>query len=104
LDLALLSLTADAKRGPRFLIRDSHLFDSVDERQVSKAMQLGNATADRIDGQYLVTMNSDIFDRRPLPAAFDKEAHLLSTRMWTTSCRPKIRIDCQIADICVTWI
>lgn len=81
LDLALLSLTADTKRGPRFLIHDSHLFDGVDERQVSKALQLGKATADRIGGQYLVTMNSDIFDRLPLPAAFNKQAHVLSTRL-----------------------
>jgi hypothetical protein len=26
-------------------------------------------------------MNSDIFDRLPLPAAFDKQAHVLSTRL-----------------------
>jgi uncharacterized protein YydD (DUF2326 family) len=81
LDLALLSITADAMRGPRFLIHDSHLFDGVDERQVSKALQLGKDTADRIGGQYLVTMNSDIFDRLPLPPAFDKSAHVLSTRL-----------------------
>lgn len=81
LDLALLSLTAEARRGPRFLIHDSHLFDGVDERQVSKALQLGKDTADRIGGQYLVTMNSDIFDRLPLPAAFDRRAHVLSTRL-----------------------
>lgn len=81
LDLALLSLTSDAKRGPGFLIHDSHLFDGVDERQVSKAIQLGKVTADRIGGQYLVTMNSDIFDRLPLPAAFDKGAYVLSTRL-----------------------
>lgn len=81
LDLALLSLTADSKRGPRFLIHDSHLFDGVDERQVSKALQLGKATADQIGGQYLVTMNSDIFDRLPLPAGFNKNAHVLATRL-----------------------
>jgi uncharacterized protein YydD (DUF2326 family) len=81
LDLALLSLTADTRRGPRFLIHDSHLFDGVDERQVSKALQLGKATADRIGGQYLVTMNSDIFDRLPPPAAFNKQVHVLSTRL-----------------------
>nr|WP_276040237.1 ABC-three component system protein [Sphingomonas sp. GM_Shp_1] len=81
LDLALLSLTADTKRGPHFLIHDSHLFDGVDERQVSKALQLGKATADRIGGQYLVTINSDIFDRLPLPAGLNKQAHVLSTRL-----------------------
>jgi len=81
LDLALLSLTSDANRGPRFLVHDSHLFDGVDERQVSKALQLGKATADRIEGQYLVTMNSDIFDRLPLPASFDKQRFVLSTRL-----------------------
>lgn len=81
LDLALLSLTADANRGPRFLVHDSHLFDGVDERQVAKALQLGKATADRIGGQYLVTMNSDIFNRLPLPESFDKQAFVLPTRL-----------------------
>ncbi len=81
LDLALMSLTAEANRGPRFLIHDSHLFDGVDERQVSKALQLGKATADRIGGQYLVTMNSDIFDRLPLPPTFDRAAIVSSTRL-----------------------
>lgn len=76
-----MSLTADAKRGPRFLIHDSHLFDGVDERQVSKALQLGKATADRIGGQYLVTMNSDIFDRLPLPPTFDRAAITVPARL-----------------------
>ncbi len=53
----------------------------LSDNQQSKALQLGKATADRIGGQYLVTMNSDIFDRLPLPAAFDKQAHVLSTRL-----------------------
>ena len=81
LDLALMSLTAEANRGPRFLIHDSHLFDGVDERQVSKALQLGKATADEIGGQYLVTMNSDIFDRLPLPSTFDRSTIVLPTRL-----------------------
>jgi uncharacterized protein YydD (DUF2326 family) len=81
LDLALMSLTAESNRGPRFLIHDSHLFDGVDERQVSKALQLGKATADGIGGQYLVTMNSDIFDRLPLPSTFNRAAIVLPTRL-----------------------
>lgn len=81
LDLALLSLTADSRRGPGFLIHDSHLFDGVDERQVSIALQLGKSTADRIGGQYLVTMNSDIFDRLPLPSTIDRQALVLPTRL-----------------------
>lgn len=81
LDLALLSLTADSRRGPGFLIHDSHLFDGVDERQVSIALQLGKSTADRIGGQYLVTMNSDIFDRLPLPSTIDRQALVLPIRL-----------------------
>lgn len=81
LDLALLSLTADSRRGPGFLIHDSHLFDGVDERQVAIALQLGKSTAERIGGQYLITMNSDIFDRLPLPSAIDRQAFVLSTRL-----------------------
>jgi uncharacterized protein YydD (DUF2326 family) len=50
LDLALFFITGKEKRGPGFLIHDSHLFDGVDERQVALALRLGASTANDTGG------------------------------------------------------
>jgi uncharacterized protein YydD (DUF2326 family) len=81
LDLTLFFITAKEKRGPGFLIHDSHLFDGVDERQVAQALRLGASTAGAIGGQYIVAMNSDIFDRLPLPPEMDRSKIVLPTRL-----------------------
>ena len=63
------------------MIHDSHLFDGVDERQIARALMLGaKATAGK-PLQYIVTMNSDIFDRLPLPEEIDRIKLVLSTRL-----------------------
>ena len=66
LDLTLFKLTTERFGGPHFLIHDSHLFDGVDERQVALALELGQDATNGQDAQYIVTMNSDIFDQLPL--------------------------------------
>lgn len=72
LDMALLKLVSKRFGGPGFLIHDSHLFDGVDERQIASALLIGQkATAGR-GLQYVVTMNSDIFDRLPLSDGIDR--------------------------------
>jgi uncharacterized protein YydD (DUF2326 family) len=81
LDLALFFITGKERRGPAFLIHDSHLFDGVDERQIAQALRLGASTASTIGGQYIVTMNSDIFDRLPLPSGVDRSKIVLPTRL-----------------------
>jgi len=81
LDLALLVIGAQDRRGPGFLVHDSHLFDGVDERQIALALELGQAWVQSFKGQYIVTMNSDVFDRLPFPKAFDAEAIVLATRL-----------------------
>lgn len=81
MDLALFALTGREKRGPGFLIHDSHLFDGVDERQVARALVLGGITADSVAGQYIVTMNSDIFDRLPFAPGLDRSAMVVETRL-----------------------
>jgi uncharacterized protein YydD (DUF2326 family) len=65
-DLALLQIVTKRYGGPGFLIHDSHLFDGVDERQVAGALRLGKRTSEGLQQQYIVTMNSDIFDRLPI--------------------------------------
>ncbi|ANH69075.1 ABC-three component system protein [Mitsuaria sp. 7] len=80
-DLALFTVVTARFGGPRFLLHDSHLFDGVDERQIAGALQLGlEATAGK-GLQYIVTMNSDIFTRLPLPEGFDTSKVVLETRL-----------------------
>jgi len=80
-DLALLITVTKRYGGPGFLIHDSHLFDGVDERQVAGAMRLGQVISDALQQQYIVTMNSDIFDRLPADESTDLEAAVLETRL-----------------------
>ncbi|RWQ24205.1 DUF2326 domain-containing protein [Mesorhizobium sp.] len=81
LDLALLQCSNVEHGGPKFLFHDSHLFDGVDERQVAHALVIGQQTADELGGQYIVTLNSDVYDRLPLPLDFDREAVVCATRL-----------------------
>jgi uncharacterized protein YydD (DUF2326 family) len=81
LDLALLQLTQERFGGPGFLIHDSHLFDGVDARQIARALLLGARATTAGELQYLVTMNSDIFDSLPLPEEIDRKKVILKTRL-----------------------
>lgn len=83
-DLALLQIVTRRYGGPGFLIHDSHLFDGVDERQVVGALRLGMRTSEALQQQYIVTMNSDIFDRLPSDESVDFSAALLETRLSDT--------------------
>ena len=80
LDLTLYRITTERLGGPGFLIHDSHLFDGVDERQIAGALLLGQRAAGA-NGQYIVTMNSDIFDRLPLPDEIKPADVVLATRL-----------------------
>lgn len=80
-DLTLAKLTAKRFGGPGFLIHDSHLFDGVDERQIAQALKLGAEASREGNLQYIVTMNSDIFDRLPFPPEFDRSVVVLPTRL-----------------------
>lgn len=60
-DMMIMRLCSERGIGPGFLVHDSHLFDGVDVRQVSKALQIGAETSKRLGFQYIVTMNSDVF-------------------------------------------
>jgi len=78
-DLTVFKIASQRFGGTGFLIHDSHLFDGVDERQVARALLLGQRAAG--SGQYIVTMNSDIFDKLPLPAKFDRTKIIVSPRL-----------------------
>jgi uncharacterized protein YydD (DUF2326 family) len=79
-DLTLFRITSKRFDGPGFLIHDSHLFDGVDERQVARALIVGQQAAAK-SGQYIVTMNSDVFDRLPFPEGFERNSFVLPTRL-----------------------
>ena len=81
LDLALFVLASRRLGGPGFLVHDSHLFDGVDERQVAHALMLGQRAARASGGQYIATMNSDIFDRLPFPKGLEVAEVVMPTRL-----------------------
>ena len=81
LDVALMKVSSRNGMGPGFLIHDSHLFDGVDERQVSRALELGWKETEGVESQYIVTMNSDIFDRLPMSPTIDRKGVVLATRL-----------------------
>ena len=58
-DMMLMKLWANEKKRPKILIHDSIMFDGVDERQIAKALMLGDEMAEKYKFQYVVTMNSD---------------------------------------------
>lgn len=80
-DLALLQLGRESFGGPGFLIHDSHLFDGVDARQIARALLLGFQATAKGSLQYIVTMNSDIFESLPLPDAIEGDAVVVTTRL-----------------------
>jgi uncharacterized protein YydD (DUF2326 family) len=72
-DIMLFQRTTDRLGGTRFLVHDSHLFDGVDPRQARSALLLGSKLSSELNGQYIVTMNSDKYaklgDRPELASA-----------------------------------
>jgi len=58
-----LTMAVTAKRlghGPDFLVHDSHLYDSVEARQVASALTLAAELTQEEALQYVVTLNSDV--------------------------------------------
>jgi uncharacterized protein YydD (DUF2326 family) len=79
-DMMLMQICTERHIGPGFLVHDSHLFDGVDERQVAKALQLGERAARDLNFQYIVTMNSDAVPYE-FPEKFDLSKHILPVRL-----------------------
>lgn len=74
LDLALFIIWTERRKGPGFLIHDSHLFDGVDPRQVLNAIELGAEAVGKLGGQYVVCLNSDTLDTMSAETGIDWEA------------------------------
>ncbi len=58
-DMMLMRICSEKQVGTGYLVHDSHLFDGVDERQISKALFVGSEMAEKYGFQYIVTLNSD---------------------------------------------
>jgi uncharacterized protein YydD (DUF2326 family) len=62
-DMTLAVMSAKRGSWPGFLIHDSHVFDGVDGRQIGAALRVGNERSLALEGQYIVTMNSDDLEK-----------------------------------------
>jgi uncharacterized protein YydD (DUF2326 family) len=80
-DYALFKIVSERIGGPGMLIHDSHLFDPVDSRQTATAIEIGAKLADRVQGQYIVMLNSDEFEHLPFSADFDPRPNILPVRL-----------------------
>ncbi|AFZ25962.1 hypothetical protein Cylst_3847 [Cylindrospermum stagnale PCC 7417] len=70
-DLMLAQLWSERDPSPRILIHDSTIFDGVDERQVSLALQWADIESRRLGFQYICTLNSDMVPRSEFPLDFN---------------------------------
>lgn len=80
MDMALFESVSNRGRGTGFLIHDSHLFDGVDARQIATAISIGKQMADN-HGQYIVTLNSDVFESLTFSEELEIEQYLIGTRL-----------------------
>ena len=80
MDVAIYEAVHSRFTGTGFLVHDSHLFDGVDVRQIVAALQIGQQMAGS-SGQYLVTMNSDVFESLPFPESFNRDGIVAPVRL-----------------------
>lgn len=83
-DMTLISLLREQGSNIDFLVHDSHLFDSVDSRQVAHALIKGKELAQKYGFQYIVTMNSDQLPYDYLPKGFDIESMIVLPHLTDT--------------------
>jgi uncharacterized protein YydD (DUF2326 family) len=83
LDMICLISGLEFDRVPPILVHDSHLFDSIDHRQVASCLNIGARLADQYGFQYIVTMNSDVLEsvNKQSDGAFDSSPYELDVRL-----------------------
>ncbi len=77
LDMVSMATALPLGRVPGLLVHDSHLFDSVDHRQVASCLNIGARLAAEIGFQYVVTMNSDFLASVESEGGFDRSEYLV---------------------------
>ena len=67
------------KNGIDFLIHDSTLYDSVDDRQIVKALELAHKKTNDTNGQYICTFNSDTLQNLHFSEDFIYKDYIITT-------------------------
>jgi uncharacterized protein YydD (DUF2326 family) len=78
-DLTMMVTARRIRHGPDFLVHDSHLYDSIEARQVASALTLAAEVAAEEEFQYIVTINSDELEkaqREGFNAGFHESARM----------------------------
>ncbi|MCF6284841.1 MAG: DUF2326 domain-containing protein, partial [Candidatus Hydrogenedentes bacterium] len=75
-DLASLQLQMKSRPGLDFLIHDTLMYDSVDERQRALAFEHAHEVTSAIGGQYICTINSDMVPTDDFSEGFDFHSHV----------------------------
>jgi uncharacterized protein YydD (DUF2326 family) len=73
-DLTMIVTARCMGHGPDFLVHDSHLYDSIEARQVASALNLAAEVAAEEGLQYIVTINSDELEKAQREG-FDSDFH-----------------------------
>lgn len=76
-DLTIATICARRGTWPGFLIHDSHIFDGVDGRQIGHALKAAHEQMTRLNGQYVVTMNSDDLEKAKKESGLDFSHHIV---------------------------
>ena len=87
LDMVCLISGLENNRAPGLLVHDSHIFDSIDHRQVASCLSIGARLAEEFGFQYIVTMNSDFLQSVVIESAgtFDPTPYQLEVRLTDAS-------------------
>lgn len=80
-DLMLSIMAARGNRWPGFLVHDSHLFDGVDGRQIGLALEIASEKIATIGGQYIVTMNSDDYEKAMRESGLNFDDRIVEPRL-----------------------
>jgi uncharacterized protein YydD (DUF2326 family) len=85
LDMVCVVSALAGGRSPGILVHDSHLFDSIDGRQVASCLNIGARLSEQSGFQYIVTMNSDFLGSVQSEGAFDAAPYELDIHLTDTS-------------------
>lgn len=61
-DMMLMEISSYLERPIDFIIHDSHMYDGVDERQITLALEYAKIKSDELNFQYITMLNSDIYE------------------------------------------
>lgn len=78
-DLLLAQIWAEKNISPKILIHDSIIFADVDERQKALALELAAQESEKLNFQYICTMNSDAIPTKDFSEGFNLDKYVRKT-------------------------